>query len=360
MNRKEKHVGVIRNIVVTIGSLVVDFLLCLLIQNIFSAAALVPAIVVLGVFLIAVFTDGYSYGVLASICSVLVLNYAFTFPYFKINFTIPENIISAVIMVAVTLITCFLTSKIKYQESLKAESEKEKMRANLLRAVSHDLRTPLTTIYGSSSAMLENEETLTREQKQQMLLGIQQDSQWLCRMVENLLSITRLDGSHVQIIKVPTVLDELIDSVLVKFNKHYAAYEVSVDIPDEMVVIPMDPILIEQVMSNLLENAVLHGTGLTQIWLKVFTIQNQAIFEIRDDGCGIASEKMKNLFNGNYMSEEETTDRQKGNAGIGLSVCATIIRAHGGDITVENSKDGGVIFRFNLDLGEDDEHEESV
>lgn len=142
------------------------------------------------------------------------------------------------------------------------------MRANLLRAVSHDLRTPLTTIYGSSSAMLENEETLTREQKQQMLLGIQQDSQWLCRMVENLLSITRLDGSHVQIIKVPTVLDELIDSVLVKFNKHYAAYEVSVDIPDEMVVIPMDPILIEQVMSNLLENAVLHGTGLTQIWLK--------------------------------------------------------------------------------------------
>lgn len=360
MNGKEKHVGVIRNIVVTIGSLVVDFLLCLLIQNIFSEAALVPAIVVLGVFLIAVFTDGYLYGVLASICSVLVLNYAFTFPYFKINFTIPENIISAVIMVAVTLITCFLTSKIKYQESLKAESEKEKMRANLLRAVSHDLRTPLTTIYGSSSAILENERTLTSEQKRQMLLGIQQDSQWLCRMVENLLSITRLDGRHVQIIKVPTVLDELIDSVLVKFNKHYAEYEVSVDIPDEMVVIPMDPILIEQVMSNLLENAVLHGTGLTQIWLRVFTIRNQAIFEIRDDGCGIASEKMKNLFNGNYMSEEETTDRQKGNAGIGLSVCTTIIRAHGGDITAENSKDGGAIFRFNLDLGEDDEHEESV
>ena len=323
---KEKHVEVMKNSLITVGSLVIDFLLCLLIQNIFSEAALVPAIVVLGVFLIAVFTDGYLYGVLASICSVLVLNYAFTFPYFKINFTIPENIISAVIMVAVTLITCFLTSKIKYQESLKAESEKEKMRANLLRAVSHDLRTPLTTIYGSSSAMLENEETLTKEQKQQMLLGIQQDAGWLCRMVENLLSITRLDGSHVQIIKVPTVLDELIDSVLVKFNKHYAEYEVSV----------------------------------TQIWLRVFTIRNQAIFEIRDNGCGIAPEKMKNLFNGNYMSEEETTDRQKGNAGIGLSVCATIVRAHGGDITAENSKGGGAIFRFNLDLGEDDEHEESV
>lgn len=357
---KTKHMQVVKNSMIMIGSLVADFLLCLFIQNIFSEEALIPTIVVLGVFLIAVFTDGYLYGVLASVCSVLVLNYAFTFPYFKINFTIPENIISAIIMIAVTLITCFLTSKIKYQESLKAESEKEKMRANLLRAVSHDLRTPLTTIYGSSSVILENEDTLTPERKRQMLLGIQQDAQWLCRMVENLLSITRLDGSHVQIIKVPTVLDELIDSVLVKFNKHYAEYEVAVDIPDDMIVIPMDPILIEQVMSNLLENAVLHGKGMTHIWLRVFTIRNQAIFEIRDDGCGIAAEKMKNLFNGNYMSGEESTDRQRGNAGIGLSVCATIIRAHGGDITAENSKNGGAIFRFNLDLGEDKEDEESV
>ena len=93
------------------------------------------------------------------------------------------------------------------------------MRANLLRAVSHDLRTPLTTIYGSSSAIIDEYDSLNNEQILQLVKGIREDSQWLMGMVENLLSITRLDGSNVNIIKMPIVLDELIDSVLIKFNK---------------------------------------------------------------------------------------------------------------------------------------------
>lgn len=358
MSMKEKYVAVIRNSLIMVASLFVNFLLCRVLQVIFLEETLIPTFVLLGVFLVSVLTDGYFYGVVTSVCSVLLLNYAFTFPYFKINFSIPENIISAVIMIIITLVTCFLTSKIKYQDRLQAENEKEKMRANLLRAVSHDLRTPLTTIYGSSSALLENEDTFTPEQKRQMLMGIQQDSQWLYRMVENLLSITRLDGHNVKLIKVPTVLDELIDSVLVKFNKRYQDCEVIVDIPEKMVIIPMDSILIEQVMTNILENAVLHAKEMTTIWLRVFTIGNQAIFEIRDNGMGIPSEKLKSIFSGNYMGDEETTDGQRGNAGIGLSVCATIIKAHGGNITAENSKEGGAVFRFNLDIGEGEESEE--
>ncbi len=356
----KKSIEIIRNIIILSGSLIIDFFLCLLLQQVFNEGALVPAIAVLGVFLIAIFTDGYLYGVIASVCSVLALNYAFTFPYFKINFTIPENMISAIIMIAITLITCFLTNQLKHQEALKAESEKEKMRANLLRAVSHDLRTPLTTIYGSSCAMLENEKDFTEEQKRKMLEGIQQDAQWLCRMVENLLSITRLDGSNVKIIKMPTVLDELIDSVLVKFHKRYRGQEVSVELPDDMVVIPMDPILIEQVLINLLENAVQHAEGMEHIYLKVFSIGQKVIFEVRDDGKGIPSDRLKQIFSGTYMNEMESPDRKKGNAGIGLSVCATIIKAHGGDITAENGKNGGAIFRFSLDLQEDEEDEESI
>ena len=135
---------------------------------------------------------------------------------------------------------------------MKVEAESEKLRANLLRAISHDLRTPLTTIYGSSTALRENGESLSPEQRDKMLSGIQKDSQWLVRMVENLLSITRIDSGKVQITKVPTALDELIDSVLVKFRKRYPGQNLEIDLPDELVLIPMDAILIEQVLINII------------------------------------------------------------------------------------------------------------
>ena len=169
---------ILKNMAILVVILLAGFFLCLYIQRIFENNELIPTIFALCVFLIAVLTDGYFYGVLASVCSVLAVNYAFTFPYFRINFTIPQNVVSAVIMIAITLITCGITNKIKYQEQIKEESEKEKMRANLLRAVSHDLRTPLTTIYGASSALLESKDEFTKEQKDQMLEGIRQDSEW--------------------------------------------------------------------------------------------------------------------------------------------------------------------------------------
>lgn len=340
----KKQLVVIKNIAITVAILVATFVVCLLMQNIFTENVLIPSIFVLEVFLISVVTDGFVYGVAASVISVIAVNYAFTFPYFRINFTIPENLVSAIIMIAITLITCCLTSKIKYQEQIRIESEREKMRANLLRAVSHDLRTPLTTIYGASSALLDNGQDFTPEQRRQMLEGIKQDSQWLHRMVENLLSITRLDGENVTIIKTPTALDELLDSVLVKFSKRYADQEVEVEIPEELVMIPMDALLIEQVMVNILENAVQHAEGMNKIWLKVFTISNKAIFEIRDNGKGIPEEKLKSIFT----------------EGIGLSVCATIIKAHKGDITAENANGGGAVFRFTLDVEERNSDEESV
>lgn len=118
--------------------------LCLIIKTTFTTDILIPAVMVFSVFLISVFTDGYVYGILASVVSVIIVNFAFTFPYFKIDFLIPENITSAIIMIAIAFITCGFTSKIKYQEMLKKESEMEKMRANLLRAVSmiFELRLP--------------------------------------------------------------------------------------------------------------------------------------------------------------------------------------------------------------------------
>jgi two-component system sensor histidine kinase KdpD len=171
-------------------------------------------------------------------------------------------------------------------------------------------------------------------------------------MVENLLSITRIDSGQVKIIKTPTILDELIDSVILKFKKRYPNQKVVLELPDDVVMIPMDAILIEQVVVNILENAVQHASGMTSLTLRVFTLGSSAIFEIADNGCGIDPKRMDTLFTGHYASEHEVADSKKKNAGIGLSVCATIIKAHGGSIKAENLKTGGAVFRFALDTEE--------
>jgi len=348
---------ILKDVSITVFILMICFLLCLLIQHMFKGSVHIPAIFILGSFLISVLSEGYRYGIVSALINVFAVNFAFTFPYFAIDFTIPENIISAISLLVISVITCGLTTKIKRQEQIKAESEKERMRANLLRAVSHDLRTPLTTIYGSSSVILENYDEFDDEQKKQMLKGIKEDSQWLSRMVENLLSITKLDSGNVKILKTEIVLDELLDSVLVKFAKRYPNQEVKVDIPDEFIAIPMDAILIEQVIINILENAVQHAEGMTELTLKVSMDSDKVIFEIMDNGCGIPEEKLRNIFTGDYSSVTETTpsDGKKNNAGIGLSVCASIIRAHGGNIyaknrCLENGK--GAVFGFKLDMEE--------
>jgi len=347
----------IKDIIFTFVTLIIFFLISLLIDKFFQAETLIPAVFTLGVFLISLQTEGYILGIVAALLSVLALNYAFTFPYFKFNFSIPENMVSAVIMLVITIISGALTTKLQQQEKVRMESAKEKMRANLLRAVSHDLRTPLTTIYGSGTMIAEGIETLSKEQIYQLAKGIEEDANWLMRMVENLLSITRIDAGNVKIIKKSVVLEELIDTVLISFRKRYPEQEVVVDIPEEFVSIPMDPVLMEQVIINLLENAVQHATGMKELGLKVFVVGDKAIFEVYDDGCGIEKEKLTNIFTGYFEKKESYIDSQKNSMGIGLSVCASIIKAHEGNITVENRKNGGCCFRFALDR-EEIEYEE--
>ncbi|MBE7032176.1 MAG: PAS domain-containing sensor histidine kinase [Ruminococcaceae bacterium] len=337
----------LKNIVISCAILVMCLVLCQLIQVLFNDNALIPAMFGLAVFLISLITSGYTYGIISALFSVLTVNFAFTVPFFTFDFTIPENIISAIILLIITVVTCGLMERIKHQEVIKAESERERMRANLLRAVSHDLRTPLTTIYGSSSALLENYGLFSEEQSKMMLAGIKEEADWLNRMVENLLSVTRLDGDDVSIIKTETVVDELIDSVLVKFAKRYPDQEVRLDIPSDFLSVPMDTMLIQQVLINLLENAVRHATGMTRLWLKVYTISKKVYFEVRDNGCGIPPERLRDIFSG-YMNQGATPVDGKNNAGIGLSVCAAIIRAHGGEIRAQNVRGGGSAFRFYL------------
>ena len=184
-----------------------------------------------------------------------------------------------------------------------------------------------------------------------LLKDIQTDSQWLNRMVENLLSVTRVDADRVRLSKHSTVLEELIDALLVKFRKHYPDTTVQVEIPEAFISIPMDPVLIEQVLMNLLENAVFHARGMRNLWLRVELKNKKAVFSVEDDGCGIPPERVNYLFTG-LLDSEAPVDSTRHNMGIGLSVCRTIIKAHGSELKAGNRPGGGAAFSFALGLEE--------
>ena len=344
---KNKHI--FTDAVFMVAMLVGAFALNLLLQEWYKTYTMTPMIFVLGVFLVSWRTQGYFWGILASLISVLAVNWAFTYPYWAFDLISPECISSAVVMLIVAIMTGALTTRLKQQEKLKAAAEKERMRGNLLRAVSHDLRTPLTAIYGTCSAMIENYDEISRERQLKMLADVRSDAQWLNRMVENLLSVTRVDAQKVQLSKHGTVLEELVDALLLKFHKHYPDQKVHVQIPEVFVSIPMDPMLIEQVLMNLLENAVYHAQGMENLWLRVETTENKAVFYVEDDGCGIPQERMQELFTG-LLDSAVPMDSGRSNMGIGLSVCRTIVKAHGGEMMAANRPGGGAVFSFALEM----------
>lgn len=335
----------------TVITLVIVFLVNLFLVEQFDTKTMTPMVFVLGVFLVSWRTQGYAWGIIASLLSVLAVNWAFTYPYWAFDLISPECISSAVVMLIVSTMTGALTTRLKQQEKLKADAEKERMRGNLLRAVSHDLRTPLTSIYGSCSTMIENFDQISKDRQLMLLEDIQSDSKWLNRMVENLLSVTRVDTDGIRLSKHSTVLEELIDAMMLKFHKHYPNQRVQVEIPNEFVSIPMDPVLIEQVIMNMLENAVFHAHGMKNLWLRVVLKNKKAVFYVEDDGCGISEERMRHLFTG-LLDSETPADASRNNMGIGLSVCRTIIKAHGGELKAANRPEGGAVFCFALEMEE--------
>lgn len=345
----------LRDGTLTIAVMAAVFLLVLVLQQFFKADKLIPMLFVLGVFIVSLKTERYLWGVMASLIGVLLVNYAFMFPYYAIDLLTPVNMATAIVMLIVSVMTSTLTTQISIQQEMKAAAERERMRANLLRAISHDLRTPLTSISGACSVMLDNHDSLPEEQQLTLLGDMRWDADWLIRMVENLLSVTRIDDKKMMVSKVPTVLEELIDTVLVKFYKHYPQRQVEVIIPDDFVSIPMDAMLIEQVLINILENAVVHAKGMTRLCLTVTVAGGQACFTVSDDGCGIPAQRLSGLFTGYLDRDQAVSDGNRTGMGIGLFVCAAIIRAHGSEIHACNLPEGGAAFRFALDMEESNE-----
>lgn len=339
---------ILRDWLITAGLLSLGTLLSWLLMLVDPSGGFVSMIFVLMVTLTARLTDGFVYGVVASFVSVICVNYIFTYPYWEFNFTIAGYPLTFLTMLSVSVIVSTLTTQIKRQEQLRAEGEREAMRANLLRAVSHDLRTPLTSIMGSVSAVLENDAVLTPQQRTSLLRNIRSEAQWLIRMVENLLSITRIGDAAARISKELEVAEEVLASVAAKFQQRFPEIHLVLAAPDDPLFVPMDAILIEQVLMNLMENAAYHGHS-TRIHLNAERQGEWAVFTVRDNGSGISPELLPNIFTPGIHSQSHTSDKRR-NMGIGLSVCRSIVKAHGGTMSAANAPDGGAVFCFTLPL----------
>ena len=334
-------------------------LMCFLLQRLGESDSYSPLIFQLAVFLTARYTQGYFYGITATVAAVVCVNYLFTEPYWTFNFSRTGYPINFGAMIVVSLLTSTMTTRIKRHEQLSTQIKLENMRANLLRAISHDIRTPLTSIIGAAEYMISDREQPLSAHQRALAGEIRSDGQWLLRIAENLLSITRA-GSGATIHKELEVAEEIIGESAAKFIKRYPESHVNVSAPEEVLMVPMDALLIEQVIINLLENAALHGKGLTEITLRLRRNGENAIFEVEDDGAGIAPESLPYLFQGGPNTAQGADRTEKRSMGIGLSVCRTIVRAHGGELTGENRAEGGARFTFNLPLEgamKDEQHE---
>lgn len=237
------------------------------------------------------------------------------------------------------------------QRNILVETEKEKMRSNLLRAISHDLRTPLTGILGASSAILENEGTLNAATNRQLLVNIKEDSQWLIRMVENLLSVTRINEGTMNVTKTLEAGEEVIAEAVSRIRIRYPGRNILVKVPEELLEVPMDGTLVAQVIINLLENAIKHSKEDALIEISLESREKWAVFEVLDNGRGIPEEEIPYLFESYIPGSDKPLDSSRG-MGIGLSICMSIIRAHNGRMEAGNRLSGGAAFRFYLPLEE--------
>ena len=332
---------------ITLLILIIASAICMRLQQLTTDGFASP-VFVLAVVLTSRLTTGYLFGFIAAVTGVICVNFIFTYPYWQLDFTLSGYPLTTIVFLAVSIMTSALTTQVRQQERLRSENEKEKMRANLLRSVSHDIRTPLTSIVGSTSAVIENPD-LSREEQCELLEDARDEAQWLIRVVENLLSITRMGDAQARISKEPEAAEEVLSEAVRKFRKRFPGISVSVKIPDDPLFVAMDPILIEQVLSNLLENAVFHGRNTTHIKVSVKETERYARFSVLDNGGGIAEKDLPNLFDGTLKHNESADGDGRRSMGLGLSVCLAIVKAHDGTMDAVNTGDGAeVSFRLPL------------
>ncbi|MBO7407348.1 MAG: sensor histidine kinase KdpD [Clostridia bacterium] len=230
-------------------------------------------------------------------------------------------------------------------------AKNEQLRANMLRAISHDLRTPLTSISGNAGNLLTNFDKLDEATKVQIFTDIFDDAQWLISLVENLLSVTRIDEGRMKFNMSGQLMDEVIDEAIKHINRKGIEHNISVDYRDELLLGRMDAKLIIQVIINLVDNAVKYTPAGSDIRITAQQSDGFISVSVADNGDGIPDALKERVFEMFYTGDNKIADSRR-SLGLGLYLCRSIINAHGGKITLTDNEPHGCVFTFTVPSGE--------
>lgn len=233
------------------------------------------------------------------------------------------------------------------KNSIAFQAQQEQLRANLLRGISHDLRTPLTTISGNAGILLSNSDVLSEKKKKALYADIYEDSAWLINLVENLLWITRFENGSVDLHLEPELLEEVIEEALLHINRKDAKHSITVSLADDLIMAWMQSRLIVQVIINLVDNAIRYADAGSIIDISVKKEGDMVVVEVADDGGGIAESDKEKIFEPFYTAKNNRGDHGR-SMGLGLALCRSIVLAHGGAIYVQNHLPHGAVFGFTL------------
>ena len=239
------------------------------------------------------------------------------------------------------------------KQAAELETHREQLRANLLRVISHDLRTPLTGISGNAGVLMEKSFSLDESKKQEIYRSIYDDAMWLVNLTENLLSITRIENGTMPLRQSAELIDDIFHEALSHVDRRAAEHKISVELADDMLMAKMDARLIVQVIINIVNNAIKYTPEGSKICLSAKKENSMVRIEIADNGPGISDEEKQRLFDMFYTVNRggAGADSRRG-LGLGLSLCKSIVEAHGGSISVYDNQPHGAVFSFTLPLEE--------
>ena len=233
------------------------------------------------------------------------------------------------------------------RNQIALQTQRESLQANLLRAVSHDLRTPLTNINGSVGILMGKDQTLKPEVREQLYTAIDDDTNWLINMTENLLAATQLETDRTKLKTAPELLEDLFQSAVRQLDRRARDHHISVDLEDQTLMASMNAGMIQRVIINMMNNAIQYTPKDSHIILSGTRRKDWVEISVSDDGPGIPDEAKKHLFDLFYTAEQGKPDSKLG-LGLGLHLCQSIVNAHGGTITVSDHAPSGTTFRFTL------------
>ena len=319
------------------------------------------------VLIISIFTSKIQYCLISSIVGVVLFNYFFTYPEFSLSAHDAGYPVTFVTMFITAFIAGSLANKLKRNILIAEQNAREKeeaallaqneqLRANMLRSISHDLRTPLTSISGNTSTLMASGSTLDENARQQIYADIYSESMWLIGLVENLLYATRIEDGRMQLNISIEILDDIIQEAVRHIKRTHPKRNIEVDMCNEIIPVNVDPTLIVQVIVNLIDNADKYSEEDTVITISAKRNDSEVIVSVKDCGIGIPQEEKEKVFDMFYTVGKYSSDSRR-SLGLGLALCKSIINSHKGDIYIDDNVPQGTIVSFTLPVGEVDINE---